>query len=213
MGEESSSSANKLKNGHVEKKLKTSNDKEKVVTIKDKDAKKIDQTKAKEKADRAGSDSGKESASKKALKTITVKDLLRTQRDNARANVDDKSDKTTTEASSSESSTDSSDVGDNAKDGDVEKRNEVGDAIITMERETEEKTTKTDVEMNGTSPETSITEVKLPDNLPNGLLTLIEQIKDATRLPTSKINFFNSENMDIIFRYKNWNQPDFGGNF
>lgn len=190
----------KPKNGHIGKKAKISNDKEKP----SKEARKIDQLKSKSKSDKADSDSGKDTA-KKAIKTTTVKDMLRAQRDSLMnsATDGDKSEKSTDGSSSSGSSTtDTSDESDDDADDDNDsEENRVDAAGTKNDTGTSQKAAKRDAESNGIVKDNPVVDVKLPDHLPEDLMLLINKIKDASRSSTlAKSNFFNHENMDVIYK-------------
>lgn len=132
--------------------------------------------------------------------------MLRAQRDSLlnSATDGDKSGKSTEASSSSGSSTtDSSDESDDDADDDNDsEENRVDASEAKSDTNTSQKTAKRDAESNGiVIKDNPIVDVKLPENLPEDLMLLINKIKDASRSSTlAKSNFFNNENMDVIYK-------------
>lgn len=158
----------------MEKKTKVSSDKEKETkNIQSKD-KKIEKLKVKDgkKEDGAGSDSGKET--KKIIKTTTVKDMLRAQRDSKRNIIDGGGNKSE-HTEDSEKDTASSDESSNSSSD--ERSDSKKDSINGIQKE-----------------------VKLPENIPAELILNINKMKEASKANSGKSNFFDSVNIDLLFK-------------
>lgn len=204
------SNAEIQKNGQPEKKVKLSNDKEKNAIV----TKEIPKSKGKQ---------IDEVNAKKEIKTTTVKDMLRAQRDNLRNTVDtangNKSSAqtaatittTTTTTDDSSSSSDSSTSSDEDDHDDKDNRNDLDGIVVVSAPSNEKITEKPVVGANGangapnlaaTSSETngeSVAEpvqIKLPENISENLRQKIKQMEEFGRT-TTKI--FSDSQMTALF--------------
>lgn len=170
------------KNGQPDKKAKLANDKEKgVMVVKDTSKPKGKQI--------------EEGNTKKEVKTTTVKDMLRAQRDNVirnsntdAANGSKLSSQAATTTDDSSTSSDSSDSSDD-EDHDNEDHVHESDGNVDVGAKSGEKATEklhagempaTASETNG-EPHAEPVEVKLPENLPESLLQKIKQMEELVK--------------------------------
>lgn len=206
-----------MKNGHSEKKIKLTGQKDKQQTSKDK---------IKSKDNDNASDSGKDSG-KKIIKTITVKELLRAQRDGQlhASGSGGKSGPTTTDSCEDSSSDDlqssSSDDddeedeeagydeeedederGNGCESNDAMKANEVSatfEAQSRIEKAARQQSQTVPNLANGiTEQKSEVPVIKLPDNLSPQLLANINKIIDQSKT-SSKNSFFSISTIDLLF--------------